>query len=169
MSTIPVSSIPIVRNAGEGDERAFAGGGLHTWMLLAEETGGALFLFEDVLVKGKTTPLHAHPEADELSYVLEGEIEIQVDGTRTRLRSGGVSFVPRGVAHAFIVLSDTARIVAIQTPGDVGQPFYRGASDPSLDDRADRLDLDRLHATAAANPSAIAILGPPPFAATTVD
>ena len=76
----------------------------------------------------------------------------------------GVSFVPKGVAHAFVVVSAEARLIAIQTPGAVGQSFYRGASDPATDDNADTLDLARLQATAADNPRGITILGPPPFA-----
>jgi hypothetical protein len=77
-----------------------------------------------------------------------------------------VSFVPKGVAHAFIVVSAEARLIALQTPGAVGQAFYRGASEPATDDNADNLDLARLQATAAANPRGIMILGPPPFVTT---
>lgn len=157
------SLVPIVHNAGEGDKRAFFGGGLHLWKLLAEETGGAFYLLEDTMVKDKTTPLHLHPEAHELTYVVDGEIEMQADGQRERVRSGGMSFVPMGVAHAFIVVSAEARLIALQTPGAVGQAFYRGASDPATDDNADTLDLARLQATAAANPRGITILGPSPF------
>ena len=134
--------VPIVRNAGEGDKRLFSGGGLHIWKLLAEDTGGAFFLFEDTMVKNKTTPLHLHPEAHEMTYVVDGEIEVQADGQRSRVRSGGMSFVPKGVAHAFIVVSAEARLIGIQSPGAPGQAFYRGASDPATDDTA---DLRRLH------------------------
>jgi quercetin dioxygenase-like cupin family protein len=155
---------PIVRNAGEGDKRSFFGGGLHTWKLLAEETDGTFFLFEDTMVKDKTTPLHLHPEAHEMTYVIDGEIEVQADGHRSRVRSGGMSFVPKGVAHAFIVVSSEARLMSLQSPGAVGQPFYRGASVAAVDDSADALDLAGLQATAAANPRGITILGPPPFA-----
>lgn len=155
---------PIVRNAGEGDKRSFFGGGLHTWKLLAEETDDAFFLFEDTMVKDKTTPLHVHPEATEMTYVIDGEIEIQVDGVRSRVRSGGMSLVPKGVAHAFIVVSTEARLITVQSPGAVGQAFYRGASVPAVDDTADALDLAGLQATAMANPRGITILGPPPFA-----
>jgi quercetin dioxygenase-like cupin family protein len=158
------SLLPILRNAGEGDKQLFFGGGLHTWMLLAEESDGAFFLLEDTMAKDKTTPLHLHPEACELTYVIDGEIEVQVDGNRNRVRSGGMSFVPKGVAHAFIVLSAEARLITLQSPGAVGQAFYRGASDPAVDDTADVVDLARLQASAAANPRAIKILGPPPFA-----
>ena len=159
------SLVPIVRNIGEGDKQSFAGGGLHIWKLLAEDTGGAFFLFEDTMVRDKTTPLHVHPEAHELTYVLDGEIEVQVDGVRQRVRSGGLSFVPKGVEHAFIVISAEARMLALQTPGAVGQAFYRAASDPATDNTAHALDLPRLYAAATDNPSSVTILGPPPFAA----
>ena len=159
---------PIVRNAGEGDKRAFFGGGLHIWKLLAEDTDGAFFLFEDTMLKDKTTPLHLHPEAHEMTYVIDGEIEVQADGNRSRVRSGGLSFVPKGVAHAFIVVSAEARLISIQSPGTPGQGFYRGASEPAVDDNADNLDIARLQATAAENPRGITILGPPPFAVTSV-
>jgi quercetin dioxygenase-like cupin family protein len=157
------SPIPIVRNAGEGDKQLFFGGGLHTWKLLAEDTDGAFFLFEDTMVKDKTTPLHLHPEAHEVTYVIDGEIEVQADGNRSRVRSGGMSFVPKGVAHAFIVISAEAKLVTLQSPGAVGQAFYRGASDPAVADTADVVDLGRLQASAAANPRGIKIVGPPPF------
>ncbi|MEP6661423.1 MAG: cupin domain-containing protein [Acidimicrobiales bacterium] len=157
------SLVPIVRNAGEGDKQTFFGGGLHTWKLLAEDTDGAFFLFEDTMVKDKTTPLHLHPEAHEVTYVIDGEIEVQADGNRSRVRSGGMSFVPKGVAHAFIVVSAEARLVTIQSPGAVGQAFYRGASQAAVDDTVDIFDIARLQASAAENPRGIQLLGPPPF------
>ncbi len=157
------SLVPIVRNAGEGDKQSFYGGGLHTWKLLAEETGDAFFLFEDTMVRDKTTPLHLHPESHEMTYVIDGEIEVQADGNRARVRSGGMSFVPKGVAHAFIVVSAEARLITVHSPGAVSQAFYRGASDPAVDDASETVDLGRLQASAAANPRGITILGPPPF------
>ena len=158
------SLIPIVRNAGEGDKQSFVGGGLHLWKLLADDTDGAFFLFEDTMVKDKTTPLHLHPEAHEMTYVLDGEIEVHVDGQRSLVRSGGMSFVPSGVAHAFIVLSAEARLLTLQSPGTMGQAFYRGASDPAVDSVVDIVDIARLQTVAAQNPSGIKLLGPPPFA-----
>jgi quercetin dioxygenase-like cupin family protein len=157
------SLVPIVRNAGEGDKQTFFGGGLHTWKLLAEDTGGAFFLFEDTMVKDKTTPLHLHPEAHEVTYVIDGEIEVEADGNRSRVRSGGMSFVPKGVAHAFIVVSAEARLITIQSPGAAGQAFYRGASQPAVDDAVDVVDIARLQASAAEHPRGITLLGPPPF------
>jgi quercetin dioxygenase-like cupin family protein len=154
--------VPIIRAEGEGDKQSFFGGGLHTWKLLAEDTGGAFFLFEDDLSQGKTTPLHRHPEADETVYVLEGEILVNVDGKESRVGAGGMTFTPKGVPHAFVVVSDGARVLTLQTPG-IGQAFYRGASEPATDDTSETVDIPRLQASAQQNPRGIEILGPPPF------
>jgi quercetin dioxygenase-like cupin family protein len=154
---------PIILAAGEGDKQSFMGGGLHTWKLLAEHTDGAFFLFEDVMVKGKCTPLHRHPEADEMIYVLEGEVVVNHDGREARIGAGGMAFVPKGVPHALLVVSESARILALHSPGANSQAFYRGASDPATDDGAETVDIPRLQASATANPRAIELLGPPPF------
>ncbi len=155
--------VPIILAAGEGDKQSFRGGGLHTWKLLAEQTDGAFFLFEDVMVKGKTTPLHCHPEADEMTYILEGEILVSHDGEEHRVGAGGMCFVPRGVPHAFLVVSETARMLSLHSPGTTSQAFYRGASEPATDDNAATVDIPRLQASAKNNPRGISLLGPPPF------
>ena len=84
-------------------------------------------------------------------------------GTLTRAT---VVVAPRGVSHAFMVTSESALILSLQTPGS-GEAFYRDASEPSTDDTdAGRPpDLDRLRAAAERHPDIIEILGPPPFEA----
>jgi quercetin dioxygenase-like cupin family protein len=159
------AQVPIVRAPGEGDKRLFLGGGLHTWKLMAEDTDGTFFLFEDVMAKGKTTPLHRHADADETTYILEGEIVVKVDGKESRLGPGAMSFVPRGVPHAFLVVSDEARLLTLQTPG-TGQAFYRGASEPATGDRSDVVDIARVQASAKEN-GGVELLGPPPFESVT--
>ena len=52
--------VSIVRADGEGEKLWFYGGGVHTWKATSAETGGAFLLFEDVMTKGKVTPLHQH-------------------------------------------------------------------------------------------------------------
>jgi hypothetical protein len=98
--------------------------------------------------------------------VLEGEILMHVDGTQRRVGSAGVAVAPRGVPHAFLVTSELARILALQTPGS-GEAFYRDASEPSTEEAdAERPpDWERVRAAAERNPEIIQILGPPPFEA----
>jgi quercetin dioxygenase-like cupin family protein len=155
--------VPIVRAAGEGERLWFYGGGLHIWKATAAETGGAFLLFEDVMSRGKTTPLHTHPQVDETLYMLEGEILLHIDGEEQRLGSGGVAMAPRGVPHAFLVTSETARILFLETPGS-SEAFYRGASEPATREleTAAPVDFARVRESAERN-GGIEILGPPPF------
>jgi quercetin dioxygenase-like cupin family protein len=152
----------IVRAADEGDERWFFGGGIHRWMATAAETDGAYLLFEDQMEAGKTTPLHLHPQADESMYVLDGRILMHLDGEQREVGPGGLVMVPRGMPHAFLVLSETARVLCLITPG-IGQEFYWGASEPFDPDQPGMVDFGRIQASAVEN-GGIEILGPPPFA-----
>lgn len=151
----------IVRNEGDGERRWFLGGGLHTWKALAEETDGAMLVFEDHLERGKVTPMHFHADVDEALYVIEGEIRLNVEGTEHVVGAGGFTFAPRGCAHAFLVTSDHARLLCIQTPGS-GQDFYRNASEPETVAATAPVDFDRLR-DVAIETGATTMVGPPPF------
>jgi len=155
----------IVRAEGEGPRRWFYGGGTHTWKVTADEGGGAFSLFEDSLTQGKMTPLHRHPDTDETVYVLEGEILTIIDGTEHKVGAGGMTFVPRGVPHAFTVVSESARLLALQTPGSAGA-FYWNASEPATNDGPGPVDFDRI-GQVAQETGATDVLGPPPFQAVT--
>jgi quercetin dioxygenase-like cupin family protein len=157
------NAIPVIRQDGEGERFWFAGGGIHTWKVSAEESGGAFLLFEMSLSRGKATPLHIHPNEDEMFYVLEGEILVHIDGTEYRVGPGGLAMAPRGVPHAFLVNSETARVLCFETPGSA-EAFYRDASEPAVSE-SDALrppDFAKVGASAERN-GGIELLGPPPF------
>jgi quercetin dioxygenase-like cupin family protein len=92
----------------------------------AEDTAGAIGVVEGTFYEGFGPPLHIHSREDEALYVLEGEI---------RFRSGDDEFVagpgtwvwgPRGVPHAFKVVSETARALVVVTPGGFERMFEEG-------------------------------------------
>lgn len=153
----------IIRNDSEGETRWFFGGGLHTWKATAEETNGSFLCFEDHMTGGKMTPFHTHPDADEVFYVLEGEIVVHVDGEEHVVKAGGFAAAMRGVPHAFMA-TVTTRMLCWQTPG-TAQAFFHGASEPTTDLTLDGpVDFARVQASAKAN-GGVELLGPPPFAA----
>ena len=152
----------VVRDTGEEEQRWFCGGGLHTWKATRQDTGGAFLLFEDRLDLGKVTPLHRHPDADETFYMLEGEVLLHIDGEQWPLHTCGIAIIPRGIPHAFMVTSELARMLCLQTPGS-GEEFYRIASEPAVEgEPAAPIDFDRVR-EAATQTGAIELLGPPPF------
>ncbi|MEP6815283.1 MAG: cupin domain-containing protein, partial [Marmoricola sp.] len=155
---------PIVRADADGDRRWFFGGGVHTWKVRAAETNEAFMLFEDRMEQGKMTPLHTHPDSDETMYVLDGEILMHLDGHEHRISAGGIAVAPRGLPHAFMVVSEFARMLCLHTPGCC-EAFYWDASEPVTDDASASglVDFDRVRASAERN-GGIVILGPPPFA-----
>ncbi len=156
--------VSVVRADGEGERLWFYGGGVHTWLATSAETAGAFLLFDDLVTRGKSTPLHSHPDVDETLYMLDGEILLHVDGQEHRIGPRGVAMVPRGVPHAFLVTSENARMLCLETPGS-SEAFYRGASEPltATLQTTEPIDFDRVRASAARN-GGIEILGPPPFA-----
>lgn len=153
---------PIVRAHDECQQSWFAGGGVMTWLATADETGGAFLLFEDEMAQGKVTPLHTHP-TEETMYVLEGEICYHIDGQERTVSAGGVVMAPRGVPHAFMVVSEAARMLCLHTPGST-QEFYRGASEAitAAHPASGVVDFDRIRESGERN-GGIEILGPPPF------
>ena len=154
----------IIRQREEGERLWFAGGGIWTMKASGAETDGSLLVFEDHVAKGKTTPLHTHPNEDEAIYVLSGEILVHVDGEEHAVGSGGLFVAPRGLPHAFLVTSDSAHLLCFQTPAS-GESFYRSVSEPiSSENDAERPpDFARLREAAEESPS-LELLGPPPFA-----
>ena len=159
-------AVPIIRQEGEGELMWFAGGGAFRWKATAAETGGAFLLLEDEMERGKTTPFHLHPNEDESIYVLEGELLVDIEGEQHLIRQGGFVCFPRGVPHAFMVTSETARVLALQTPG-TGEAFYRDAGEAveSAEDAARPADWARLRKVAEQSES-IKLLGPAPFTPT---
>ncbi len=157
-----MATMPLIRNADEAERRWFYGGGLHAWLVHQGEVNGDFLLFEDDVEPGKCTPLHTHPEAEETFYLLAGSMLLHVEGTETELRTGGIAVVPRGVPHAFLALSDGARMLCLHTPGG-GEDFYRTASEPArAGELAVAVDFDRVKEAAMATGS-MRVVGPPPF------
>ena len=157
----------VIRQNGEGEQLWFAGGGLFTMKATSAETGGAFALFEDREVLGKPTPLHLHPGDDEVLYVLEGEILVHVDGQEHRVGERGVFVAPRGVPHAFLVTSETARLLCLTVPGTGwAEVFYQQLCEPASEDAvpgSHPADFAKLMEVAK-HTDTIEILGPPPFA-----
>ena len=159
-----MSATPVVVGKDEG-EYVWFGGGLLTFKVTAEQSDGAFTIVEDVAARGKTTPLHLHPDEDETFYVIEGELLVHIDGTEYTAGAGAIAFIPRGLPHAFMVTSEQARFLGICTPGGGVERFIREAGEPATERVAPSpvVDIPRVKA-AGERTGAMKVLGPPPFA-----
>lgn len=62
-------------------------------------------------------PYHLHAKHDVTVFILAGQGDVIVDGTRSPCSIGNILFIPHGVPHAFINTGDkTAVAYAIFTP-----------------------------------------------------
>jgi quercetin dioxygenase-like cupin family protein len=102
----------LVRGPEEGDATWFFNA-LMTTKATIGETAGAYSLTEHLVTSASNPPMHVQLDEDEAFYVLEGEIEFEVDGAVVTATPGSFAFVARGAAHTFRVLSETARMLVI--------------------------------------------------------
>jgi uncharacterized cupin superfamily protein len=97
-------------------------------------------------------------------YIVEGEIVLHLDGTDHSISAGGVAVAPRGLPHAFMVVSESATMLCLHTPGSC-EAFYWDASRPLAPGQtgSGAVDFERIKDSAERN-GGIQLLGPPPFA-----
>src|SRR4051794_5176442 len=148
----------------EAGENLWFGGGLVIMKVTSEQSGGVLCIIEHAASRGKTTPLHLHPDHDETVYVLEGELLLHIDGVEHTAGPGAVVWVPRGTPHALLVTSELARSVWFVTPGESMQAFFRQAGDTAVGHTLPpaEIDIARLRRVGEGT-GAMKTLGPPPF------
>lgn len=116
--------------AGEGTA---VGNGLRLRVPSAA-TQGAITTHEGVLAPGDRIPMHEHDEADQLLYVVEGEVEVTVGPRTCVARTGDLVSKPHGIPHGFAnVGSEPAKVLEI-TAGDSFERFtlaVAALSDPT--------------------------------------
>ncbi len=99
-------------------------GDLYTFLATGEDTGGAYSIIEVLMQPQSMIPPHRHDQADEAHYILEGEVEYQLED-RTMIAISGTFFnFPRNKYHGFKNIgSNPAKILMIITPSGAEQFF----------------------------------------------
>ncbi|KUG07238.1 hypothetical protein ASU33_12760 [Solirubrum puertoriconensis] len=94
-----------------------------------QDTGGRCVIF-DTLRPAKVGPaLHYHKNCDEWFYVEEGEFKFQAGQETLRLQAGDSLLIPRGMAHAFVKISEgVARLLLMHQPAGSMEEYFRTAS-----------------------------------------
>lgn len=94
------------------------------------DTDGALAIFEQTsLTPKRGTPLHVHPNQDEIFYVLFGEYYFQVGTDKHKLKAGDSIFLPRKVPHAWTQVSETGKMMVVLQPAGKLEEFFVSMSD----------------------------------------
>src|SRR5690348_3648513 len=121
-----------------------------------EDTGGAFdYFIVEVAPKGGP-PLHVHHKQEETIHALKGRYKIQIGDETFHIEEGGFAFLPSGVPHAFLNLTDEpGEVVVVYTPGG-GHKFYEELGPLSRSGTATKQEIaavfERHH---------MSVLGPP--------
>ena len=104
----------------------------HTFSFLidAEQTGGAFALMHVHFRKGGEPPAHFHKNEDEIFYVLEGEIRFHIGDKTFIAKAGELAYAPREVPHQFSLVTETAKALLMITPAGI-ETFFKEFSVPA--------------------------------------
>ncbi len=93
--------------------------------ITSAQSGGAYYQFRITVHAGEGVPPHVHAYEDELFYLLEGELALELDGKSLIGRKGEGFFLPRGVAHGYENRSGkNAQVLVLVSPGSSFEAFF---------------------------------------------
>ena len=164
-STNPTMTTLEAVEPGGGDHRFFLNH-LASVKVSAGESATQMSAVEFTAPRGFGPPLHAHLEEDEIMYVLDGDIRVDLGEESQVVTTGAVVSLPHGIPHIFQVLSEEARFLTV-TSGSKEHPtfdaFVRALgvpTDPSALPAPVEIDPGRVAQVCAEH--GIEVLGPPP-------
>ena len=76
------------------------------------------------LKQGDNVKNHYHKEVQEFLYVIEGELEIQVNNEKKKISKGTLVYFEINEIHSFTVLSKSAKIAAVKSPSRPKDKIY---------------------------------------------
>lgn len=89
-----------------------------------EDTGGAFDYFTVEVSPHGGPPLHVHHGQEETLHVLRGRFKVRIGDEESTLEVGGFAYMPSGLPHAFLNLTDEpGEVIVVYTPGG-GHKFY---------------------------------------------
>ncbi len=114
----------------ETEETAWVAGGRISFIETAETTNGEYTLLDVVVVPGGGTPLHFHENEAEWFFMLDGELEFQLEDQTVFTPPETQVFGPQDGRHAFRnQTSDLARLLIYYEPTGV-EDFFREVGQP---------------------------------------
>jgi len=75
--------------------------------VVGADTGNQVFEWIDDVTPGSGIPPHIHTKEDEIFRVLQGEVELMIDGKVTILSEGDMAFAPKNLVHSWKVVGTT--------------------------------------------------------------
>jgi DNA-binding transcriptional MerR regulator len=87
-----------------------------------KDTGGAMCVLE---VNNTGWPRHFNRDQDEWTYVVDGEVELEIGKKRIHLGTRESIFIPRNVEHAWAAVSAPSKILNTYQPAGKIEEFFQ--------------------------------------------
>ena len=148
---------PLILPPGEGVSVENPVGGVLTFKIMSDASGGALTAIETIAAPQDGPPLHVHDQ-DELIYTLDGTFRVKLGDTIREAAPGSFVFIPRGTPHTWQnVGAKPGRFFAAVMPAATAfeEFFMRYAELPAEERGVDAF------ARRAAETKAFQVVGPP--------
>jgi quercetin dioxygenase-like cupin family protein len=153
-------TIPYLAQAADHERLEWLGGGIMQVLLDARHTGGRLAMFRSTAAQNSASPVHVHPNEDEIVVLLSGSGVFWAGDQRYELTEGGVAFLPRDVPHAYRITSPSADMLAIATPAGM-EEFFRAAGWDLSRPKPEGWAITPADLAAAGKKHGQTVLGPP--------
>ncbi|NOS90871.1 MAG: cupin domain-containing protein [Cyclobacteriaceae bacterium] len=127
-----------------GDVVMFKGVNHNDLKISSKDTGGQLSVFEYRGVEKTGPSLHIHLYQDEIFTVTEGKFRFVVGDETHVLSEGQTIFLPRGIAHTWIQLTDTGKLIYFLQPAGKMEEFFITMN--AMKTRPSDEEMDRIHA-----------------------
>jgi quercetin 2,3-dioxygenase len=128
---LPNEKKPYFIKNGEG-ERYLFGTQVASLVATTESTGDMIEIVQLWGGKGDSFPAHVHKQAHEGIVVLDGRLEVELDGQLYLLTAGDYVSIPAGTVHAYRMQSHRTRFYSFTINGHVaklysiiGEPFSK--------------------------------------------
>lgn len=116
----------VVRSGGSRFNEPMKYRGVHPndIIISRKDTGNELSVFAYTGYEKIGPSLHLHYKQDEIFYVVEGEYRFVVGEETMELNAGDTIFLPRGIPHSWIQLTDHGRLFYAVQPAGTLEDFF---------------------------------------------
>ena len=111
-------ALPALVSAGTGERTRFFADSI-----TVKHRGEALDVWQTVTLGGCEPPVHVHARHDEWLQVVEGRVTVIIGAARLEAGQGDLVFLPKGVAHGYVVLGREATLQIVTSPGGFVEVF----------------------------------------------